>query len=444
MTTLVWFRDDLRIADHPALAHAADDPDGVVAVYVLDEQSPGIRPLGGAARWWLHHALLSLRESLQALGVPLILRRGPAGREIDVLVDESAATRVVWNRRYGGAAREIDAELKRSLRDRGVAADSFPGNVLHEPWTIRSGSGHPYRRYTPYWRAILAGPRPQSPIPAPERLVPPRDHPRSDELDDWKLLPTAPDWAGGLADAWQPGEPAATQRLDDFLADDVHDYAARRDLPAADGTSRLSPHLRWGEISPRTVWATARRGGRRHVDTFLGEVGWREFAIHTLFHQPDLAERNLDGRFDRFRWADADDDTVGAWQRGETGIPLVDAGMRELWHTGSMHNRVRMVTASFLTKNLLIDWRVGERWFWDTLVDADEANNPFNWQWVAGCGADAAPYFRIFNPLLQQQKFDPDGRYVERWAPDSVARPPIVDLAFTRERALAEFDRIRG
>ncbi|MCM3657266.1 DNA photolyase family protein [Agromyces mediolanus] len=443
MTTVVWFRDDLRIADHPALAAAADDPGGVVCVYVLDEASAGIRPLGGAARWWLHHSLTALTVSLAELGATLVLRRGPAGEEVPRVAAEAGADRVLWNRRYGGAEREVDAVLKRGLRDAGLAADSFPGGLLHEPWTITTKEGGPYRVYSPFWRACLAAPPPARPLDAPDSLRDAAGTVHSDRLDDWALLPTRPDWAGGLAETWQPGEAAALERLETFLDERVDDYADDRDVPAIDATSNLSPHLRWGELSPRTVWHRATEPGPASA-AFLGELGWREFAWHTLFHAPDLAERNLDRRFDAFEWAEPDEELVGAWQRGETGFPLVDAGMRELWRTGAMHNRVRMVTASFLTKNLLTDWRVGERWFWDTLVDADQASNPFNWQWVAGCGADAAPYFRIFNPLLQEKKFDPEGRYVGRWAPDSAGRMPIVELPFTRERALAAYARIRG
>ncbi|MFK4731601.1 deoxyribodipyrimidine photo-lyase [Agromyces mediolanus] len=443
MTTLVWFRDDLRLADHPALAAAAGDPGGVVCLYVLDEASPGIRPLGGAARWWLHHSLTALAAALAELGATLVLRRGPAGEVVPRVAAEAGADRVVWNRRYGGPEREVDAALKRELREAGLGADSFPGGLLHEPWTIATAEGGPYRVYSPFWRACLAAPPPALPLAAPETLRDAAGPVRSDPLDDWALLPTRPDWAGGLAETWRPGEAAALERLETFLDERVDDYADDRDVPSIDATSNLSPHLRWGELSPRTVWHRAAEPGRASA-AFLGELGWREFAWHTLFRAPELAERNLDRRFDAFEWAEPDEELLGAWQRGETGFPLVDAGMRELWRTGAMHNRVRMVTASFLTKNLLLDWRIGERWFWDTLVDADQASNPFNWQWVAGCGADAAPYFRVFNPLLQEKKFDPEGRYVGRWAPDSAGRMPIVELPFTRERALAAYARVRG
>ncbi|MBO1902504.1 deoxyribodipyrimidine photo-lyase [Leucobacter weissii] len=441
MATVVWFRDDLRISDHPALLEASLDPDGLVCVYILDEESPGIRPLGGAAKWWLHHSLSALDEDLRGLGAPLVLRRGPAEEVLPELVAEASADRVLWNRRYGAAERALDTRLKSALRERGVAAHSFAASLLHEPWTVQTGAGEHFKVYSPFWRACLAGPPPRAPLAAPGAL-------RSSgslggaELAEWGLTPEAHDWATGLAERWRPGESSAERALERFLTGSADRYAAERDLPGSDAVSGLSPHLRWGEISPHTVWHRAIASGR-DVGMFLSELGWREFAWHTLFHRPELADRNLDARFDAFPWRSLDAEEWTAWRFGRTGIPLVDAGMRELWRTGTMHNRVRMVVASFLTKNLLADWRAGERWFWDTLVDADAASNPFNWQWVAGCGADAAPYFRIFNPLTQQQKFDADGAYVDLWAPDSLALAPLVDLKESRRRALDAFDEMK-
>ncbi|GAA1608318.1 cryptochrome/photolyase family protein [Leucobacter chromiireducens] len=442
MTTLVWLRDDLRIADHPALAAAAEDPAGVVVAYVLDEESPGARPLGGAAKWWLHHSLAALGDRLAEFGVPLVLRRGPAAREIPALAAESGAARVLWNRRYG-AERAGDAALKLTLREKGIAAHSFTGGVLFEPGSVVTAQGTGYRVYSAFWRACLSNSPPAAPIPAPATLIPASVQPRSDALGAWGLLPTTPDWAGGLAARWTPGEAAGEAQLERFLGERARRYAAERDFPDAGSGSELSPYLRWGELSPRTVWHRALAAG---VDAgmFLSELGWREFAWHTAFASPDLHERGLNPQFDAFPWEREPGAELLAWQRGETGFPLVDAGMRELWETGFMHNRARMVTASFLTKNLLIDWRLGEAWFWDTLVDADAASNPFNWQWVAGCGADAAPYFRIFNPLTQQQRFDPSGEYVSRWAPESLLLPELVDLRSSRARALAAYDQARG
>ncbi|MCP1430001.1 deoxyribodipyrimidine photo-lyase [Microbacterium foliorum] len=438
--SIVWLRDDLRLADNPALRAAIDRDEPVIVLYVLDEESPGIRPFGGAARWWLHHSLASLSGRLQDLGATLTLRRGPAERVVREAVADTGASAVFWNRRYGGAERDIDAALKASLRDDGLEVASFAGSLLHEPWTVKTGGGTHFSVFTPFWRACLALPAPRAPLAAPRSLDGVSPPPTSDDLDDWDLLPTRPDWAGGLRDTWEPGEPAARARLRSFLHDDIGTYDRARDEPSAGATSLLSPRLRWGELSPFTVWHDA-------VDAhgaagFLSELGWREFAWHTVFHSPDLATVNLRRQFDAFPWPPLDPAQLAAWQRGDTGIPLVDAGMRELWHSGFMHNRVRMVTASFLVKNLLIDWRRGEEWFWDTLVDADGASNPFNWQWVAGSGADAAPYFRVFNPELQAKKFDPHGLYISEWAADAPTEP-IVDLAATRKAALAAYDVVK-
>ena len=450
MTSLVWFRDDLRVADHAALAAAVASEAAVVACYVFDEESPGVRPLGGAAKWWLDGSLRSLSAALAELGIPLVLRRGPAGEVVPQLAAECAATRVYWNRRYG-AERFIDAALKQALPAVGIEATSFAGNLLFEPWQVTTGAGGTYRVYSAFWRACLALPAPAAPLAPPASPVPPipsAPHAASlpeasDDLAAWALRPSHPDWAAGIAARWTPGEAAARSRLERFLSERSGSYATSRDFPAIDAGSELSPHLRWGEISPRTVWHTALAAGA-DVGTFLSELGWREFAWHTLYQHPWMHERPLDPRFAAFGWATPDTTALTAWRRGETGFGLVDAGMRELWQTGFMHNRVRMVAASFLTKNLLTDWRLGEAWFWDTLVDADAASNPFNWQWIAGCGRDAAPYFRIFNPTTQQTKFDAAGDYVNRWAPDSLLFPELVDLRATRVRALAAYDAIKG
>ncbi|MBK0422625.1 deoxyribodipyrimidine photo-lyase [Leucobacter sp. CSA2] len=436
MTTLVWLRDDLRLGDNPALTAAADDADGVIVLYVLDEESEYVRPLGGAAKWWLHHSLLSLREALGRRGIPLVLRRGAAEEQVPRVVRESGADRVLWNRRYG-QARSHDAALKAALRESGITVRSSPGDLLFEPWTVATQSGGPYRVYSAFWRACTAGPPPAEPLPIPEGLLPSKRTVESEELSSWGLLPTDPDWAGGIAARWEPGEASAVRALEAFLETRVQRYA-RRDFPAEETGSELSPHLRWGEISPRQVWhRTLRAGG--DTGMFLSELGWREFAKHTAFHFGPLESSNLNPRFDAFPWLTEADEGFDAWKAGKTGFGIVDAGMQELWRTGFMHNRVRMIAASLLTKNLGLHWRIGESWFWDTLVDADEASNPFNWQWVAGSGVDAAPYFRIFNPELQQKKFDPEGAYVERWAPYSVALPQIIDLKSTRGDALQAY-----
>jgi deoxyribodipyrimidine photo-lyase len=440
--SIVWFRDDLRLADHPALAAALDRGGAVVLLYLLDEQSPGIRPLGGATRWWLHHSLTAHATEIERLGGRLVLRRGAAEVEVPKLVAQTGAEAVFWNRRYG-ASREIDARLKSRLRDDGGEVASFAASLLHEPWEVTTEAGTPYRVFTPYWRAARDLPA-RAPLPGPRQL-PAAPPVASDDLDDWELLPTRPDWAAGLRATWQPGEAAAAQRLERFATEGLADYH-RRDEPSV-GSSGLSPHLRFGEISPAQIWARMHgdlsAGARRNAPKFLSELGWRDFNWHTLYAHPDLATRNYRAAYDEFPWTWERGPELEAWQQGRTGIPLVDAGMRELWRTGTMHNRVRMVVASFLVKNLLRHWRLGEEWFWDTLVDADEASNPGNWQWVAGSGADAAPYFRVFNPELQAKKFDPDGEYVRRWVSDDEMLAPIVDLAESRREALEAYSTLR-
>jgi len=460
--SIVWFRNDLRLSDNPALTEAVRSGQTVIPVFVLDDETEGLRPIGGASRWWLHHSLQSLDTSLRELGSRLTLRRGPAERVLPELAAECGAEAIFWNRVYDEGARNRDARLKKSLNERGLRAESFKANLLFEPWEIKNQSGTPFKVFTPFWRACRAHASPGDPLPAPKALPAPKTWPASDALDDWRLLPTKPDWAGGLRTAWKPGEKGAKDRLSHFLDDALEDYRDARDLPAVEGTSRLSPHLAFGEISPRQVWrAATSRGESAAVEKFLSEMGWREFAYSLLFHNGDLAQRNFRPEFDAFPWADSPE-MLEAWQRGRTGYPIVDAGMRELWTTGWMHNRVRMIAASFLTKDLLIDWRRGERWFWDTLVDADLANNATGWQWVAGCGADAAPYFRVFNPVLQGEKFDPEGDYVRRWVPelahlpnDTIHRPwaaavpddvypaRIVEHGAARDRALAAFQSIK-
>jgi deoxyribodipyrimidine photo-lyase len=441
--TLVWLRDDLRVADNPALHAAAKRGAPIAVVYLLDEESVGFRATGGAARWWLHHSLTALTQGLDGLGARLVLRRGAAAIEIPRLVEETGATTILWNRRYAGPARAVDAALKASLRRGGVEVASFQAGLLHEPWTVATGQGTPFRVFTPFWNACLARGEPRHPLPAPPSLEPAPAVP-SDDLDDWGLLPTRPDWAGGLRGTWTPGERGAAETLAALTTESIQAYAESRNEPGVDATSRLSPRLRWGELSPFQVWRHVSQGAstpaqRARAAPFLRQLIWREFNWNILYHHPDLATKNFRPEFDAFPWVEPEKGELEAWRHGRTGVPLVDAGMRELWHTGAMHNRVRLVTASFLIKNLLIDWRLGEQWFWDTLVDADEANNPANWQWVAGSGADAAPYFRIFNPVLQAERFDPHRDYQRRWIPElgTADYPePIVDLKRSRQDAL--------
>lgn len=432
--TLVWFRRDLRLADNPALAAAVAAGGGLVPVFILDEVHPQDWAPGGASRWWLHHSLAALAESLAARGVPLALRRGDPAEILPALAAETGASGVVWNRCYEPYAIARDKALKVALQEAGLEVRSFAASLLHEPWETATKTGGPYKVFTPFWKALQAkgDPAPALTVPEPFTSGPAL---ASDRLDDWGLLPTAPDWAGGLREHWTPGEAGARDRLADFLDAAVSAYPGNRDRPDRAGTSRLSPHLAWGEVSPRQIWHATRdhlrgqgggaggdAGPERGCWALLRQLAWRDFSYHLLYHWPDFPDRAWRREFEAFAWAD---DAAGfaAWSRGQTGYPAVDAAMRELWHTGWMHNRMRMVAASFLIKNLLIDWRQGEAWFWDTLVDADLANNAASWQWVAGCGADAAPYFRIFNPVKQGQTHDPDGAYVRRWVPELAKLP---------------------
>jgi deoxyribodipyrimidine photo-lyase len=446
--TLVWFRQDLRLSDNPALAAALKRSGPVVPVYVWAPEEEGAWPPGAASKWWLHCSLSELLAALEQRGSRLIIARGPAGEALASLAAETGATAVFWNRRYEPAAAARDAEVKRTLRARGVLCESFNGSLLFEPWTIRNQSGQPFRVFTAFWRASLVKPVPPASMEAPRVLPAPESWPRSLELANLRLEP-AVDWATGFRKVWQPGESGASRQLKRFLEEALTGYPANRDRPGAAGTSRLSPHLHFGEISPGQVWraVSERMEGRGAAcEAYLRQLAWREFAHHLLYHHPESCAQTLRPEFSGFPWR-CDPGLLKAWKRGRTGYPLVDAGMRELWHTGWMHNRVRMVVASFLVKHLLISWREGAAWFWDTLVDADLANNTLGWQWVAGCGADAAPYFRIFNPAIQAAKFDPQSEYVRRWVPELAAGagypPPVVDHVEARERALAALASIK-
>ena len=443
---IVWFRNDLRVADNPALDAAAKSGRPILPLYVLDE-TPGLRALGDAQRWWLDGSLRSLTGQLAKLGLRLVLRRGPAASIIQELARATGAGAVFWNRRYDRPGRDRDQTLKADLKAADVAVESFNGSLLSEPWALKTGSGRHYQVFTPFWKALLADAVIEAPLAAPSGPLPTAPAPPSDDLADWRLTPTKPDWAGGLRENWTPGSDSAAALLWNFLSSGLSGYGEGRNRPDLPNTSRLSPHLHWGEISPRQVWratkihAAAHPGAEADSMAFLRELGWRDFAHVLLFHADSLVDREIKPEFARFPWRRWPEG-LEAWKRGRTGYPIVDAGMRELWHTGWMHNRVRMIVASFLIKDLLADWREGERWFWDTLVDADPANNPASWQWVAGCGADAAPFFRIFNPVLQGEKFDPLGAYVRHWVPELAKLPN--DLIHQPWRVNAAQSRVTG
>lgn len=474
MTAIVWFRDDLRIDDNPALAAASSAARPTAALYVLETAACGPRVLGAAARWKLHGALVALRADLATLNIPLILHAGDARNLLPSVAAALKAGRVFWNRRYEPSAVACDTHIKDALTGAGLKPASFNGALLVEPWDVATGSGGFYKMFTPFCKAARASgcdlrPRP-APGPFPEWQTPPN---LGDRLDDWGLRPTKPNWAAQMEGVWPHGGRAAGAALTDFLGGGFQGYAVGRDFPASAHCSRLSPHLRFGEISARRARAVVLRtaeatavGRDNDFESFERELYWRDFAYNLLFYANTLESHNFQEKFDNFPWRQ-DTADLKAWQDGQTGYPIIDAGMRQLWQTGWMHNRVRMAAASFLTKHLMIDWRVGENWFWDTLVDADVASNPSNWQWVAGSGADAAPFFRIFNPISQGQKFDGDGAYVRRWVPEIAALPnkylhapwtapanvlhdasvklggtypaPIVDHKTARLRALAAF-----
>jgi deoxyribodipyrimidine photo-lyase len=470
MTTILWFRQDLRLDDHDAVLAAAARGE-VVPVYVWDPEGDGRWAPGGASRWWLDRSLRSLASALEAVGTRLVVRRGDSASMLAALAKEVGSDRVIASRRFEAAAIEQERSVSKALLAIGASLDLHLTSLLFAPESIRSGSGEPYRVFTPYWRTCLkATGEIAKPREAPKHLAPPKRMPRGDSIDSLGLAPTIP-WDAGLAEMWTPGEGGARARLSTFGRAAIDDYGAGRDRPEIAGTSLLSPHLHFGEISPRRVWHrfASREGRSADADKFLAEIGWREFAHHVLVAFPRTSDRPLRSEFERFPWR-RDAKSLRAWQRGETGYPMVDAGMRQLWRTGWMHNRVRMIVASFLVKHLLLSWNSGAEWFWDTLVDADLASNTLGWQWSGGCGADAAPYFRIFNPVLQGEKFDPDGAYVRRWVPELakvprkfVHRPweappetlraagvalgrdyprPIVDHAMARARALEALSAI--
>ena len=462
-----WFRQDLRLADNPALTEAVQQGD-VLPIYILDETHAGKHAMGAASRWWLHYSLQSLKHSLDnKLSIYF-------GNPVDILNDlitRYNVQAVYWNRCYEPWRIERDTLIKAALEQKGVAVHSYNGSLLWEPWSIKKKDGTHYKVFTPFYRkGCLLAPPPREPLAQPASASYLRDEKNTLTIEQLKLLPTIR-WDKQLEPHWQIGEQAAAERFDQFIEEGLSHYKEGRNFPAKPYTSRLSPHLHFGEVSPNQLWYSVRQvADNKEVDHFCSELAWREFSYSQLYHNPDLPEKNLQTKFDRFPWNN-NDKALHAWQRGETGIPMVDAGMRQLWQTGYMHNRVRMIVGSFLVKNLRLHWHHGERWFWDTLADADLANNSASWQWIAGCGADAAPYFRIFNPVTQGQKFDPDGEYVRQFVPELARLPnkflfnpweapalvlkeagvelgrdyptPIVDLKQSREAALQAFQSLK-
>lgn len=471
---IVWFRVDLRLEDNPALSAATQTGAAILPVFIWAPQEEDPWPPGAASRWWLHQSLKALAQDLRARGSRIILRQGSTLQNLKELAQETGARALFWNRRYEPAVIARDALVKNKLSESGIEVQSFNSALLYEPWTIlQKQTGKPFQVFTAFWKTCLQQPEPPPVAAAPKHLPSPSRWPASAALEDFKLEPRI-DWASGIRATWTPGEAGANLQLKRFARKASQEYSSERNLPSQTGTSRLSPHLHFGEISPRKIWHTLNSqrdsASAESVESYLREIGWREFAYHLLFHFPRTTNEPLRREFAAFPW-EKNPAALKRWQKGRTGYPLVDAGMRELWTTGWMHNRVRLVVASFLTKHLRIDWEEGAYWFWDTLVDADLANNTLGWQWTAGCGADAAPYFRIFNPVLQSEKFDPEGSYIRRWIPELQRLPspwvhkpwlapelvlveagvklgdsypcPIVDHAEARRQALTAFGQLR-
>ncbi|MEM0965072.1 MAG: deoxyribodipyrimidine photo-lyase [Verrucomicrobiota bacterium] len=472
-TILLWFRKDLRIQDNSAFAQAIEMGYSIVPVFILDEDAEGQWKPGGASKVFLHEAIASLEKDLAALGLALVVRKGSSDKILEELLKETAAAGVFWNRRYEPRIIRRDSEIKKRLKEAGKVVESFNSSLLWEPWEVATQQGKPFQVFTPFWKN--AGSRSmREPVQVDlENLLIPKSSPRSDSLESMGLLPEL-DWGEKLLARWEVSEEAAHKKASDFLSGPVSAYDTDRDFPGIDGTSSLSAYLHWGLIGPRQVWSLAVRKEQAHTQggkTFLSEIGWREFAYHVLYHFPQTPERPLRDKYAEFPW-EVSVDSQKKWESGETGYPIVDAGMRQLYSEGWMHNRVRMIVASFLVKHLLQPWNAGAKWFWDCLVDADLASNTLGWQWSGGCGADAAPYFRVFNPMTQGKKFDPEGLYVKKYvpelkhlsksyihepweAPDDELEKAGVELGETypfpmiehkegRERALAAFELVKG
>jgi len=461
--SIVWFRQDLRLDDNPAFAKACSVGGAIVPVYIWAPQEEREWAPGGASRFWLHYSLLDLQEQLKSRGLDLVIRQGDSLKILETLIQDTQASNVFWNRRYEPAIIARDSKIKASLHDQGIEVHSFNANLLHEPWTIANKQNKPFKVFTPFWKNCLTQVEPPEPLECPKGPFKGISGMKSDPVEALQLLPKI-HWDTGIKAVWKPGSSHAKEMLETFFPK-IADYSLKRNYPDTLGTSRLSPYLHFGEISPRRIWhETKMRFSYAEYECFLREIGWREFAYHLLFHFPQTPTQPLNDKFTNFPWAE-NSEHLKAWQKGKTGYPIVDAGMRELWTTGWMHNRVRMIVGSFIVKDLLLPWQEGARWFWDTLVDADLASNTLGWQWVGGCGADAAPYFRVFNPITQGEKFDAEGHYIRKWIPELAHMPnkwihhpweappdvlrasgvvlgenypkPLVDHAEAREKALA-------
>tara|TARA_B100002051_G_scaffold45109_2_gene39662 strand:- start:817 stop:2256 length:1440 start_codon:yes stop_codon:yes gene_type:complete len=466
-TAIHWFRQDLRLSDNPALDSAAQY-ETLIPIYILDEVNSGEFKMGAASKWWLHQSLTKLNESLDG---KLLVYQGNPHEILNKLIEEQEVSYVTWSRCYEPWRIDRDKEIKRNFEDKNVAVESFSASLLWEPWTISKDDGTPYRVFTPFYKkGCLNSEEPRLPAGKVDLSNLYSEDLSSGSITDLNLLPTIK-WYKSFEEEWNPGEIGAEQNLNSFLDSGLLNYKEGRNFPSQEFVSRLSPHLHFGEISPNEVWYRAKTkegisGIEKSLAHFHSELGWREFSYYLLYHFPDLPDKNFQEKFDIFPWQE-NEEFLALWQKGNTGYPIVDAGMRELWQTGYMHNRLRMIVGSFLVKNLLIDWRFGERWFWDCLVDADLASNSASWQWVAGSGADAAPYFRIFNPITQGLKFDPEGEYTKKYVPELRDLPnkylfspweapeniladagielgknypkPMVDLKLSRETALEAF-----
>jgi len=425
-TCLLWFRQDLRLADNAALQAALSTGLPIICIFIWDETTPTKQQIGSASKWWLHHSLVSLDAALQERNNKLLYYRGKPEDILMPLIQKENVKTVFWNRCYDAHSINRDKKIKANLINADVEVESFNSHLLYEPWDILNQAGKPYKVFTPFWRkGCLPSGREWNEIhAAPKKIPTVKKFPRCDTLASWELLPYKPNWASEFETFWHPGESGAQKRLANFIDHGLRDYKEGRNFPAQQNVSGLSPHLHWGEIAPWRIWqsieialSSDKRLLLHNVENFQSELGWREFSYYLLYHFPSLPSENFRSEFNNFPW-ESNKKLLRAWQRGQTGYPLVDAGMRQLWQTGWMHNRVRMVAGSFLVKHLRLHWHHGEHWFWDTLVDADLASNSASWQWVAGCGADAAPYFRIFNPVLQSEKFDAQGEYIRCWVPE--------------------------